>query len=155
MNVYRQVMIGAGMMSCVGLGLVVVAAVQFFQTRAFIRTAIVADGRVVNIESQDFSGGRFRGGYITVFTFSDATGQTHTGRTPGPSKPSTHKVGDDVIVLYPPGSPESARIRSFRTLWIIPTFLGSIGLAVSIICPIAFVSARRMYYGATHDEDVR
>ncbi|MBA4146588.1 MAG: DUF3592 domain-containing protein [Verrucomicrobia bacterium] len=124
-----------------GLSLIILAAFQLREVRAFVRTAAVADGRVVKLEFGRSPG--FRGGYNTVFTFSDASGQKHKGHTSWSTRPG-YKVGDKVVVLYQPKSPEAARIRSFRALWLFPTIFGCLGIAFSMVG--AFVGMRRKTY---------
>jgi hypothetical protein len=145
MNILRQTTVMALAFFFVGVGLLVGAAYQFFGVRSFVRTAISVPGRVVDLEYQSGLGGRSSGGFKTVFTFSDASGVTHTGRTSSAQNPATHDIGEEVVVLYRSGSVKDARIRSFRTLWILPTFLGVFGAAFSVIGALAYVSARRTY----------
>jgi hypothetical protein len=149
MNPLRALTIAAVVFSFVGLGLIIVGAFQFFEVRAFVRTAAVADGRVVKLELSRFPG-RSRHGYVTVFTFLDASGQAHTARTLA-RNPASHNVGAKVEVLYQPEAPESARIRAFRMLWLIPTVLISLGLTFSGVGPFIFLKARSIY--GCNDED--
>jgi hypothetical protein len=105
------------------------------QTRSFIRSSKVARGQVIDLEPHHRAGGRRLGGggYVTVFTFTDAVGQSHTARTDGAQNPPTHQIGDSVEVLYQAGRPESARIRSFQTLWLLPILLGGPGIFFAAI----------------------
>lgn len=45
-----------------------------------------------------------------------------------------------------------AKIESFRTLWVVPTFFGVFGLAFTIIGAVAFVAVRRTF-GVTTPPD--
>lgn len=137
-----------------GAGFLAFAFYSIWETTTFIQTAIAVPGRVVGLE-QDRTGGshsgRDDGGYITVFTFSDASGATHTGRTSLAQKPATHDVGEAVIVLYQPESPKTARIRSFQTLWLEPTIFGVTGLICTGIGASAFVTARKTRRTTHHE----
>lgn len=146
MNHLRQAtVLQAVVFFLVGIGCLSAAAYHFFEVSAFVRTAKTATGRVVDLEYH--RGGRAGGVYVTVFTFADTAGVTHTARTSSP----THHLGDEVVVLYQPASPETARIRAFW-IWSLPTILSGFGLAFSIVGVFVFVAARRTYR-TTHDED--
>ncbi|MEW6306353.1 MAG: DUF3592 domain-containing protein [Verrucomicrobiota bacterium] len=64
------------------------------------------------------------------------------------SYPASHQIGDEVVVLFHPESIGDARIRSFRTLWLLPTILGCFGLAFSSAGAFVFVAARRTFGSA-------
>ncbi len=129
----------------IGTGVAVFGVFQFFDVRAFVRNAQTAPGRVVNLESYETRGRRGSGTmYAPVITFMDASGQTHTVRTAsGHQSPPSHQVGDEILVLYQPGSPKTARIRSFKTLWLLPGFLTCFGLAFGGIGTAALFAARK------------
>ena len=52
-------------------------------------------------------------------------------------------AGDRITFLYPPGLPESARIRSFSSFWLFPAIFGALGLAFTILSSVAFFYARK------------
>jgi hypothetical protein len=83
--------------------------------------------------------------YYTEFAFTDKTGRTRTNRTASAEYPAPFAVGDKITVLLPPDNPESARIKSFRSLWIIPTFLFGFGVGFMGIGTLAFIAARKTY----------
>ena len=83
--------------------------------------------------------------YYTIFTFADNTGRTYTNRTNSAEYPAPFIVGDKITVLYQPDSPQSARIKSFRALWIIPTFLFGFSFGFMGIGTLAFIAARNTY----------
>jgi hypothetical protein len=142
MNPIRQATPLTGAFILVGVGLLGAGIFQGLEVRAFVRAAQTVPGRVTDLDHRSGSKG---GGYVTIFTFADASGQRQTSRTSWASNPPTHQVGDEVVVLYPPGDPEAARIRAFRTLWFGPTLLGGFGLAFSSMGAFGFVAVRRTY----------
>src|SRR4051794_851533 len=99
MNTFRQVTALAIVFFLVGVGILGVSAFQFFEVRVFISSAQTVAGRVVDLEYRSSSGRHSGGGYVTVFTFSDASGVTHTARTSSAQDPATHQIGDKVVVL--------------------------------------------------------
>jgi hypothetical protein len=144
MNTLRQVTVLTVVFILIGLGLLVAGTVMAWQTRSFIASAITARGEVVGLEPNR-SGTRGGTTYFTVFTFKDATGQSHTSRTSSSQNPPPFQVGSEITVLYPVGLPESARIKSFSTLWLLPTFLCVIGFGMAGIGAAALYAARKTY----------
>lgn len=155
MNNFRQARVFTAAFFFVGVGLVAASAFLAWQTWTFMRTSKSAPGRVVDLEWRDGSAGRrgsSGGGYATVFTFMDASGQAHTVRTKSAQNPPTHQVGVPVEVLYPPTCPKDARIHSFSTLWLTPTFLLGFGVAFAGIGGYGFVVARKTYGDLLHEQ---
>ena len=152
MQTVRQAQIVAAVFFLLGFGLLVTATYYFFVTRSFVRTADTVRGRVIALEQR--SGGSGKSGtigYAAVFTFTDASGQDHTVRQTSAQNPPTHKVGDEVVVLYHPSSPDEARIRGFRTLWILPTILAAVGGGFACVGAVAFFSARKALRLSDHE----
>lgn len=145
MEVRRQAKVLSVSFLTLGLALCVVTAVLWLRTRTFIRESVSASGRVVELEYGEGLGGRSGGGHITVFTFVDAAGQSHTNRAGAAQSPPTHQVGDTVTVLYAPNDPAVARIQGFRTLWVVHTFLGGFGFAFTGIGLVAWFAVRKTY----------
>jgi hypothetical protein len=146
MNTLRQVTVLTVTFVIVGIGLLVAGTVITLQTRSFIASAIATDGKVVGLEPSN-SGTRNKTTYFTVFAFKDAAGQTHTIRTTSSQNPPPFQVGSEITVLYPVGLPESARIKSFSTLWLIPTFFFVIGFGLAGIGALPLHAARKTYGG--------
>jgi hypothetical protein len=69
----------------------------------------------------------------------------HAYRTTVAEYPAPFSVGDRITVLFQPADPSPARIKSFRSLWIIPTFLLGFGLGFMGIGGAAFNAARNTY----------
>ena len=152
MNVLRQTTALAVAFVLVGIACLGAGMFQFIRVRTFVRTSVTAAGRVVDLEYRSSGSGKNHvGGYVTVFTFADDSGQTHTARTSSAQNPAMHQVANEVVVLYQPGSPAEARIRGFQTLWFVPTILAGFGFAFSGVGTLAFVAARKTY-GSVPDD---
>ena len=152
MQTVRQAQIVAAVFFLLGFGLLVVASYYFFVTRSFVRTADTVRGRVVALEQSSGGSGKPRtSGYAAVFTFTDASGQAHTVRQTSAQNPPTHKVGDEVVVLYHPSSPDEARIRGFRTLWFLPTILAGFGGGFAGVGAVAFFAAQKTLKLSDHE----
>src|SRR5580704_61042 len=115
MNPFRQVAAVATLFILVGVGCFIAGAILCLHTRAFIATAKTASGSVVGVDPGTDSHGAPT--YHTVFSFTDDSGATHTIRASYSQSPPPYRIGDQVAVLYQPASPESARVRSFVSLW--------------------------------------
>ena len=144
MNQRRTVSILAMSFLFVGVGLLAVAIERALDVHRFAKKALTASGRVINLEHRNGGGRNPSGGYVTVFVFQDGSGVSHTARTFDAQNPPTHRVGEEVVVLYQPDQADDARIKSFRTLWLLPTFLGCLGTAFSGIGGYVLVAARQL-----------
>jgi hypothetical protein len=99
----------------IGKGLIAVAlllalcAVWRWQVEAaFIRSASLAEGRVISVsKKQDSADVEFR----------DATGQRHSLRPWVKFSFKKYAVGERVSVLFDPGNPESAKFNESMQLW--------------------------------------
>ena len=135
---YRQVTLLALFFVIVGLGFLVAATLVSLQTREFVASAVSTTGLVVALEP----GHR---GYYTVFTYADDHGQPHTDRTDSAEDPAPFRVGSRITALYLPNLPEAARIKSFRTLWLLPAVLWGFGLGITLAGTFGFIAARKTY----------
>jgi len=145
MNPHRQGTAVSVTFFFLGIGLLVAAGIFTWRTQAFIAQSVSTQGRVVELEYRSAIRARSGGGEVTVFTFTDTTGRQHTNRAGAAQSPPTHQVGDTVTVLYSASQPETAQIRAFRTLWILPTFLGGFGVAFTVVGLVALVAVRKTY----------
>ena len=102
----------------------------YTSTRSFLEQAVSAQGNVVEVRP---GGGRDGTSYNIVFEYQDESGTTHEKVSRWASNPPTHSVGERVEVLYVPGDPSDARIRSFMSLWAGPAICG-----VTILFPLVF-----------------
>ncbi len=119
-----------GMIST-GIGALVLGGGLFslHHTRTFLATAARATGEVIALEPRWSR--RRRGGstchYYPVVQFQLPDGEwvRFTGQVG--STPPAYRVGQRVEVLYKPGQPRSARIRSFLELWFGPILFTGMG----------------------------
>ena len=114
----------------IGLGMLGIAGWLAAPTRDFVRSSIMVPGKVVANEL-DRTRGKHSGGYYTIFTFTDpATHKQYTIRDDMKHNPSLYGSGDAITALYPPASPEEARIECFRSLWEGPAVVAGGGGAI-------------------------
>lgn len=123
----------------VGLGLLTAAIVITLQTRSFIADSVMAEAHVVALQSSR------RSSYYTLFSFQDTTGTFHTNRSATAQAPPPFSVGSQITVLYPSSDPESARIKTFGSLWLVPTFLFGFGVAFLGGGSAALILGRKTY----------
>jgi hypothetical protein len=143
MSNLRQISAVAAFFILVGVGCLIAGGVLCFRTRAFLASAKTTSGSVIRLEPSTGSHGETM--YHIIFTFTDDSGSRHTVRTSYSQHPQPYQIGDPVVVLYQPASPESARIRSFSSLWLAPVVLGAIGVTFPIVGLFAFSAARKTY----------
>jgi len=140
MNTVRKLTLLTVLFIIIGFGLLIAGTVITQQTRSFIASAIAARGQVVGLEPNDSDFNK-RTTYFTVFAFKDSTGQPHQIRTTSSQYPPPFQVGNEITVLYPVGLPESAQIKSFSTLWLMPTVFfvlgfGFVGIGAGALCAV-------------------
>jgi hypothetical protein len=140
MDTLRRVTVVTVVFIVLGIGLMAAGTTRIIQTRTFIASATAADGQVVDLEPNHRSR---RTTDYAVFAFKDATGLSHTNRTTSAHRPPPFPVGSKITVLYPVGLPESAQIKSFRTLWFLPTLLFGFGFSFTAIGVAALRAARK------------
>jgi hypothetical protein len=143
MNNLRQISAVAAFFVLIGVGCLIAGGVFCFRTWQFVGSARTASGNVVRLDPSSDSHGETM--YHTVFTFTDDSGSPHTVRTSYAEHPQPYNVGDRIVVLYPPYSPDDARIRSFSSLWLASVVLGGIGVVFPIAGLFAFSAARKTY----------
>ncbi len=95
-----------------------------FTSSAFVSRAQVAAGNVVDLERSTSSDSVV---YHPVVRYRLATGQERVLRGSVGSSPPAYQVGEPVEVLYDPGLPEDARLRSVFSLWGGPLILLGMG----------------------------
>ena len=131
----------------VGLVLIGAGAIAYLRTTAFVSAAIRTSAVVTDLEYRSSSRGS--GGYVAVLSFVDELGQTQTTRTKSAQNPAPADIGQTVKLVYLPDDPESARIDSFKGLWIGPILLLAGGCAMFVMGLVGLISIRRM----SRDED--
>lgn len=126
----------------IGFGLLAAAAYITMRTCSFVADSVTVHGRIVDLV-QD-SGPR-ASGFHTVFSFADTNGHPHTVTTSFATDPPTHQIGNEVKVLFPVEHPESARIDSFSTLWLLPSIFYGFGSVFTVMGMGAYYTGRKMY----------
>ncbi|MEN9360359.1 MAG: hypothetical protein RL095_1894 [Verrucomicrobiota bacterium] len=96
-----------------------------YQTSTFLKTAVRADGIVTEMAEVSGDSGVT---YAPVYSFFDAKGIKHSGRSNHSSNPPGFQVGDKLPILYDPQDPSSSRPDAFGSLWFMSLVCGVIGL---------------------------
>ena len=116
-----------------GSGLLTGGGVRLLRTRAFLSKTketvgeIVALKKVLPVDSYE------QATYRPVVSFRVGTSSPIRFESMTSSNPPQYSIGDSVPVLYDPGSPYDARIRSFTSLWLLPIVLCGLGLIFALI----------------------
>src|SRR5262249_12640203 len=100
-----------GVLALVGLALVLAAAWHALMQVGFLRRARTVAGQVIRLEPEQ------RGMRVAVFQFTDEAGGERTVWANTVANPPDYQVGDRVEVLFEPGQPERAIVRTFAALW--------------------------------------
>ncbi|MCC3774238.1 DUF3592 domain-containing protein [Streptomyces sp. UNOB3_S3] len=109
---------------------------------SFSSDAQRARGTVVALERREDAA-------YPVVEFTPANGATRKFRDSAGSNPPSYEVGEQVGVLYRPGSPGDARIDGFPSLWGTPLIFGGVGLVFTVAgIVMAWVSRRRSWAGS-------
>ncbi|SKA36203.1 Protein of unknown function [Enhydrobacter aerosaccus] len=103
----------------IGIGLLIAAGFSVHATLGFLRTSIVAPGRVVKLNA---------GGYHAEIEFVTKAGE-HVSYPQGGILIAAMMVGQDVEVRYLPEQPiPTATVNTFRAIWDTSIFFLTIGL---------------------------
>jgi hypothetical protein len=93
----------------------------------FKKTAIEAQGTVIELRESTSGGSHGGSVYNPVVRFADKDGQEHTLYSSTGTYPPAYAVGGRAPVLYDPADPQHAEINSFTGLWLLPLILAGIG----------------------------
>jgi hypothetical protein len=109
-----------------GIGLVPagIGAFAFLRTLRFLRTAQTTSGVVNEVLFMPVSDGHI---YRPKITFTTQTGETVPLTSVLDSSRQEFRVGQEVPVIYDPGHPSRARLRSFTSLWLVSLIFGAVG----------------------------
>ncbi|SFO30927.1 Protein of unknown function [Variovorax sp. PDC80] len=124
----------------VGAALFVMALLVAAHTVYFIRSAVHAQGEVIDllhVESDDDGDGTWK----PRVRFRTAAGETIDFESSTSSNPPSYEVGEAVRVLHAPGNPRNARIDSFFSLWGMPIVFGAIGTAFLVVVLVLAIAA--------------
>jgi len=125
--------IGALILCAAGVATLGGAVWAFLRVRAFLERATTTVGVVAALEEEIE---HERDGTVTYFypvvRFQVAGKEVEFRSNVGSNRPG-YRAGQQVPVVYEPGQPEAAKIRSFFQLWTLPLALASIGAIVAIV----------------------
>ena len=103
----------------------VFAGILAIRTNQFLRHAIPAKAKVIELVSQET---KENGTYFApVFTFTDTNGKIVKVYSRTASCPPTANVGDDIDILYERDTPQSAEERLFMNQWGASIILAGLG----------------------------
>jgi hypothetical protein len=80
------------------------------RTVAFKKTALQAQGAVIELKEESGAGAHSGTAYYPVIRFADQAGQDHTFYSSMGSYPPAYEVGERVSILYNPANPKEAKI---------------------------------------------
>ncbi len=137
--------------SAIGLGLLCGALFLFQNTRSFIESASVAEGRVVELVRSRTSDSTT---YRPVVEFNTANGELIEFTSTSGSNPPSYARGETVKVFYRATDPQRARIDGFFSLWGMSTIFGGLGAVFFLIgggiILFTFLGNRKTEYLKTH-----
>lgn len=129
----------------IGALLLLGAAYSVWSTRTWLKTAVEAEGTVIEMvrtvststveDPFDRTKRTVSNGYVyaPLVKFRSFDGIMVEFQSTLRSNPPAYHTGQTVTVLYDPKAPNSAEIRGFAALWIAPIILGIIGTAFGVM----------------------
>ena len=116
----------------VGLGLLIGSIFAYQNSKSFIEGATTTEGVVTELirsRSSDSNSDYYK----PVFEFMTSKGETVEIISSTGSNPPSYSEGEKIKILYMPSDPQSAKIDSFTSLWLLPLILAIIGGVFFII----------------------
>ncbi len=114
----------------IGLAMLVGAYFLFTGTQNFLKTAVSAQGTVVELHRSRSSDSDT---YAPVVEFQASDGSTVEFTSSTSSNPPSYSRGETVEVLYQEASPNDAKIKGFFSLWGAALIVGIMGLVFFLI----------------------
>jgi hypothetical protein len=100
----------------------------YLKRQIFVKRACSSTGVVVKyISVSDIDG---KEACFPVIRFKTAGEETVQFKSRISFAPSTHRMGEELPVLYDPRDSRKAEINSFKTLWIFPVSIIVVGLII-------------------------
>ena len=122
----------------IGLVFLAVGIGNYVHSSNFLKKAVEVNGVVV----KNTGGAGYKGVYNPVVKFTDLAGQSHEFMSTSGSNPAKYKVDEQVTVLFRQEQPESARIKSWFSLWGIAVIFSGIGLILFALPIIVFLALK-------------
>lgn len=116
-----------------GVGLLIGGFVSAATTRAFLGQAVETRGEVVALEEEPPTESGEAVMYRPVITYALPSGQKVRFKSKVCSNPAPYAIGDKIVVLYVRERPDQARIRSFRSLWLLSLILLGLGTVFAVL----------------------
>lgn len=115
----------------VSLSMLAFGIISYSRAKRFLSSAIETKGTVIETvkKGQSKSGSTM---YSPRIRFTDRTGQVREFTEKSAGSPPDFKIGDELIVLYPPDNPEKARRGGQKwKFFFIAWLIGGLGLLFS------------------------
>jgi hypothetical protein len=135
-----------------GVGLLVGGAFTYRSTRAFLSTAVPAEGTVVAYAESRSSKGELTYYPVVAFTPRDGSKVEFQASSGGSSR---GPVGERVAVLYDPRNPHRAEVHSFLALWLLCVLLLGLGLVFAGTGVVLLLAFGRRGWGLSRAEAER
>ena len=118
----------------IGLFLTGIGYITLHKNRRLAKIGIKTMAKVVNIIEQHGtdSEGYSTTSYYPELEFADADKKTHRfqGNVGGGKR--KFKIGQEVEILYDPGDPSKAQMKSFGAQWLMPVVLMGVGVMLVV-----------------------
>jgi hypothetical protein len=128
----------------IGIALIIYSIFTLFRQKRIIAQSEKAYGIVTNLTQKQRQKGYI---YCPQVRFQTKSGSIVDFQSDFGSKPASHKIGQQIEVLYNPFNPSQAQIKSFLSLWLVTlvsllmgvTFTG-LGFVLSAIGALVLAS---------------
>jgi hypothetical protein len=115
----------------VGLLFAGIGGWTFASDQKLAKTAIPAQGKVIELVRKRNSDGDVT--YRPIVEFLDANGTRHEFTGQVGSSPPRHSTGETVQILYPPSEPGRAIIDGFMDRYFLPMMFGGLGTIFALV----------------------
>jgi hypothetical protein len=125
----KPVLLIASIFSLLGIITLIICAIAYQRTQAFINSSVVAQGTVLELQrslTTDSSS------YYPVIEFATVQGERIEFKSNFGSNPPSYQPGDTVSILYPEDNPDNAQINSFVSLWLFILIFAVVGGSFTI-----------------------
>jgi hypothetical protein len=127
-------LVGGCLVSLIAVGLLIGAAVVYVRQGRKSAERVSAQGIVVGLQRRVTKPGS-AGVHCPVVEFRLPDGQTIRFESAFGTMPASHKVGQNVTVLYNPANPQDAEVSSALSRYLFPgtlAFMGTIALCLGV-----------------------